>query len=90
MAKKYLPIFSELSEDYQSEVASSAKNMAPTNNASETETDIDEEEQEVFSPPKATLYFSHSEAVLPFLSLLGLNKDDYALTHANYEEAKER
>ena len=40
--------------------------------------------------PKATLYFSHSEAVLPFLSLLGLNKDDYALTHSTYEEAKER
>ena len=90
MAKKYLPIFRELSEDYQSEVVS-AKNMAPTNNASETETDIDEQdEQEVFSPPKATLYFSHSEAVLPFLSLLGVNKDDYALTHDNYEEAKER
>ena len=89
MAKKYLPIFRELSEDYQSEVVS-AKNMAPTNNASETETDIDEEEQEVFSPPKATLYFAHSETVLPFLTLLGLNKDDYALTHDNYEEAKER
>ena len=77
MAKKYLPIFRELSEDYQSEVVS-AKNMAPNNNASETETDIDEE-QEIFSPPKATLYFAHSETVLPFLTLLGLNKDDYAL-----------
>ena len=50
------------------------------------------EEQEMFEKvgPKATLYFSHSEAVLPFLSLLGLNKDDYALTHSTYEEAKER
>lgn len=62
-----------------------ANNMTITNNASDSM-----EEEEIYTPPKATLYFSHSEAVLPFLSLLGLNKDDYALTHDNYEEAKER
>jgi len=43
-----------------------------------------------WSPPKATLYFSHSTAILPFLSLLGLNKDEYVLTASNYEEAKSR
>ena len=64
-----------------------ANNMT-INNTSET--DSTEVEPEMDSAPKATLYFSHSEAVLPFLTLLGLNKDDYALTHDNYEEAKER
>ena len=64
-----------------------ANNMT-INNTSET--DSTEAEQEMDTPAKATLYFSHSQAVLPFLTLLGLNKDDYALTHDNYEEAKER
>ena len=40
--------------------------------------------------PKAVLYFAHSETVLPFLALLGLNKDEYALTHSNFEEAMTR
>ena len=43
-----------------------------------------------YVPPKAVLYFAHSETVLPFLALLGLNKDEYALTHSNYEEAMTR
>ena len=65
------------------------KFFAPKNASEEADS---AEEQEMFEKdgPKATLYFSHSEAVLPFLSLLGLNKDDYALTHSNYEGAKER
>merc|ERR1712156_103617 len=75
-----------LSKDEQSEMAT-ANNMT-INNTSEK--DSTEAEQEMDTPAKATLYFSHSEAVLPFLTLLGLNKDDYALTHDNYEEAKER
>ena len=45
---------------------------------------------EEYIPPKATLYFAHSETVLPFLSLLGLNKDEYALTSDNYEDAMSR
>ena len=43
-----------------------------------------------YVPPKAVLYFAHSETVLPFLALLGLNKDEYALTHSNFEEAMTR
>ena len=82
--------FSHVSEDIKSEMAIMSKNITATKNASEEADSA--EEQEMFEKvgPKATLYFSHSEAVLPFLSLLGLNKDDYALTHSNYEEAKER
>ena len=45
---------------------------------------------EEYIPPKATLYFAHSETVLPFLALLGLNKDGYALTSDNYQEAMSR
>ena len=43
-----------------------------------------------YVPPKVVLYFAHSETVLPFLALLGLNKDEYALTHSNFEEAMTR
>lgn len=37
-----------------------------------------------------TFYFSHSEALLPFLSLLGLYKDDSPLLHTNFEQNKGR
>jgi len=37
-----------------------------------------------------TFYFTHSEAVLPFLGLLGLYKDSEIPTHLNYETMKER
>ena len=56
----------------------------------ETDATADGNMTESYVPPKATFYFSHSTAILPFLSLLGLNKDDYVLTHSNYEEAKSR
>ena len=49
-----------------------------------------ETENDVHKAPNATLYFSHSEAVLPFLSLLGLNVDDFILTHDSYEQAQNR
>ncbi len=49
-----------------------------------------EDQEPGYTPPEATFYFSHSEAVLPFLTLLGINKDDFALTHKNYEDAKAR
>ena len=41
---------------------------------------------------KGTFYFSHSEALLPFQSLLGLYKDDFELTSDIYgnEEATKR
>ena len=51
--------------------------------ANETETDV-------HKAPNATLYFSHSEAVLPFISLLGLNIDDFILTYDSYEQAQNR
>ena len=41
-------------------------------------------------PPNATLYFSHSEAILPFMSLLGINQDNFILAHNNYEQAQNR
>ena len=47
-------------------------------------------ENDVYKAPNATLYFSHSEAVLPFISLLGLNIDDFILTHDSYEQAQNR
>ena len=37
---------------------------------------------------KGTFYFSHSEALLPFQSLLGLYEDDFELTHDIYGEDK--
>jgi hypothetical protein len=37
-----------------------------------------------------TFYFTHSEAVLPFVGLLGLYKDPEAPTHYNYEEMLNR
>ena len=37
---------------------------------------------------KGTFYFSHSEALLPFQSLLGLYEDDFELTHGIYGEEK--
>ena len=37
---------------------------------------------------KGTFYFSHSEALLPFQSLLGLYQDDFKLTHDIYGEDK--
>jgi hypothetical protein len=37
-----------------------------------------------------TFYFTHSEAVLPFVGLLGLYKDTEAPTHYNYEEMLNR
>lgn len=48
------------------------------------------EEIEEYVPPRAALYFAHSSTVLPFLALLGLNKDEYPLTHSNFEEAMDR
>ncbi len=39
---------------------------------------------------KGTFYFSHSEAVLPFVGLLGLYKDSEAPRHDNFEEMKDR
>ena len=44
----------------------------------------------LYKAPNATLYFSHSTAILPFLSLLGLNQDEYILGHNNYEQASDR
>ena len=52
--------------------------------------EADDDVLDEYVPPKAVLYFAHSETVLPFLALLGLNKDEYALTHSNYEEAMTR
>ena len=37
---------------------------------------------------RGTFYFSHSEAILPFLSLLGLYQDNFTLTHAIFGEDK--
>ena len=37
---------------------------------------------------KGTFYFSHSEALLPFQSLLGLYEDDFDLTKDIYGEKK--
>ena len=34
-----------------------------------------------YIPPKAMLNFGHTDGILLFLSLLGLNKDDYSLNH---------
>lgn len=68
----------ELSDqDYQ--------NMTETNG-----TNVEYEDETDYVAPKGTFYFSHSEAVLPFLSLLGINKDDYPLTHDNFEEVRQR
>jgi hypothetical protein len=37
-----------------------------------------------------TFYFTHSEAVLPFVRLLGLYKDTEAPKHNNFEEMANR
>ena len=72
-----------------SEVELPSGNMTESgNNNNETETETDS--SSIFSPSKGTFYFGHSPSILPFLTLLGINKDDYAFTHDNYEEAKER
>ena len=39
---------------------------------------------------KGTFYFSHSDALLPFQSLLGLYNDDFDLTNEKYEVAENR
>ena len=49
-----------------------------------------ETEENSHQPPNATLYFSHSEAILPFMSLLGINQDNFILAHNNYEQAQNR
>ena len=38
--------------------------------------------------PKGTFYFSHSVALLPTLSLLGLFKDSDSLRHDNFEQMR--
>ena len=43
-----------------------------------------------YIPPKAMLHFGHTDGILLFLSLLGLNKDDYSLNHDMFEESKYR
>ena len=48
------------------------------------------EDKKSYSPPNGTFYFSHSEAVLPLLALLGVNEDGYVLTHSNYESVQDR
>lgn len=75
----------ELLSDYQD-----YQNMTVTNGTTNIEYEDNETEKGDYTAPKGTFYFSHSEAVLPFLSLLGINKDDYPLTHENYEQVKER
>lgn len=47
-------------------------------------------EEESSNLPVAYFYFSHSEAVLPFLSLLGLYKDKEILKHDNYRQVQDR
>ena len=42
------------------------------------------------SSPTGTFYFTHSEAVLPFVGLLGLYKDSDAPRHDNFEQMKDR
>ena len=42
------------------------------------------------SKPTGTFYFTHSEAVLPFVGLLGLYKDAEAPRHDNYEQMRDR
>ncbi len=37
-----------------------------------------------------TFYFSHSEALLPFLGLLGLYRDEDVPTHDNFADMRER
>ena len=49
-----------------------------------------ETDENSHQPPNATLYFSHSTAVLPFMSLLGINQDNFILAHNNYEQAQNR
>ena len=49
-----------------------------------------ETDENSHQPPNATLYFSHSEAILPFMSLLGINQDNFILAHNNYEQAQNR
>lgn len=49
-----------------------------------------EAEELEYLPPNGTFYFSHSEAVLPLLSLLGINEDGLVLTHSNFEQVQER
>lgn len=40
--------------------------------------------------PRGTFYFTHSEAVLPFVSLLGLYKDNEGPRHDNFEAMRDR
>ncbi len=40
--------------------------------------------------PLGTFYFTHSETVLPFVTLLGLDWDETPLKHTNYEAMLER
>ena len=37
---------------------------------------------------RGTFYFDHEQGLLPFLTLLGLYKDDFTLTHDIYGEEK--
>lgn len=41
-------------------------------------------------PLNGTLYFSHSEAVLPFLAMLGMYNDGTVPRHDNYEDMSSR
>ena len=40
--------------------------------------------------PLGTFYFSHSEALLPFLGLLGLYEDGKQMLHTNFQENSDR
>jgi len=73
------PLMKDLVMQFQGDISKSKSNLT----ANETENDV-------HKAPNATLYFSHSEAVLPFISLLGLNIDDFILTHDSYEQAQNR
>ena len=62
-------------------------NMTESDNNNTLTEELDEK---MYNPPRGTFYFGQSPSILPFLTLLGINKDDYVFTHSNYEEAKER
>lgn len=59
-------------------------------NSNATNDTMSSEDEKAYNPPNGTFYFSHSEAVLPLLSLLGVNEDGYVLTHSNYEQVQNR
>ena len=51
---------------------------------------VDTFDMENDNMPRSTLNFGHTDEILLFLSLLGLNQDEISLKHNNFERAKSR